>query len=173
MSNKFHSNLEDFFDKQLERVNYWLSFAEAKNAALIAFNIAVVAFVADFQKSFPLISTIIMVCFVLSCIICLISFFPKTENRPKEKKAKRKNDNLIFWGDIAFFENEGRYIECVISRYFPGNTLNGEPNKMCYDLASEIIINSRIAQYKYSCFKNAIKVDIFSFFPCILLFVIA
>ena len=29
------------FRKQLERVNYWLSYAETKNAAMIALNVAI------------------------------------------------------------------------------------------------------------------------------------
>ena len=32
-----------FFEKQLERVNYWLSYAETKNAAMIALNVAICA----------------------------------------------------------------------------------------------------------------------------------
>lgn len=31
------------FEEQLERTNYWLSFAEAKNGAIIAINVALIA----------------------------------------------------------------------------------------------------------------------------------
>ena len=33
----------DFYEKNLDRVNYWLQFAEAKNAAIIAFVVAALA----------------------------------------------------------------------------------------------------------------------------------
>ena len=33
----------EFYEKNLERVNYWLQFAEAKNAAVIAFIVAILA----------------------------------------------------------------------------------------------------------------------------------
>lgn len=173
MPDSFHCELEAFFEKQLERTNYWLSFAEAKNAALIAFNVAAIAFIAEFQKNFPMFSTVIMILFVVSCIICLVSFFPKAYNRPKMLKTNEQSDNLVFWNDIAMIKDEERYIELVIDRYFSGKNLNREPNKLCYDLASEIVINSRIARSKYNCFKNALKVDVISFLLCILLFVAA
>lgn len=173
MPDSFHCELEAFFEKQLERTNYWLSFAEAKNAALIAFNVASIVFIAEFQKNFRMFSTVIMILFAVSCIICLISFFPKAYNRPKTLKTNEQNDNLIFWNDIAMIKDEVRYIELVIDRYFPGKNLNGESNKLCYDLASEIVINSRIARSKYNCFKKALKVDMASFLFCILLFVAA
>ena len=39
-----------FFEKQLERVNYWLSYAETKNAAMIALNVAMFFFPLIFNK---------------------------------------------------------------------------------------------------------------------------
>lgn len=173
MENNFHSKLELFFEKQLERTNYWLSFAEAKNAVLIAFNAAAIAFIVNFQKTFPVFSTTIMILLLMPCIICLLSFFPNLKSRPPKHQHDTKNDNLVFWGDIANLKDEGRYIELVIARYFPEHTLEGESSKLCYDLASEIMINSRIAMYKYRCFKIALKLNILSFLLCILLFILA
>ena len=110
MPDNFHHELESFLEKQLDRTNYWLSFAEAKNAALIAFNVAIIAFIAEFQEDLPIFSTVIMILSVVSTVICLISFIPITNNcttinthatavTPNEQK-----DNLIFWHDIAKLE---------------------------------------------------------------------
>ena len=106
LPDNFHHELESFLEKQLDRTNYWLSFAEAKNAALIAFNVAIIAFIAEFQEDLPIFSTVIMILSVVSTVICLISFIPITNNcttinthatavTPNEQK-----DNLIFWHDI-------------------------------------------------------------------------
>ena len=42
LDDKKIKNVEEFFSTQLERTNYWLSFAEAKNAGLLAINIAII-----------------------------------------------------------------------------------------------------------------------------------
>ena len=165
--------LETFFEKQLERSNYWLSFAEAKNAALLALNVAVIAFIAEFQKDFPVISTLIMVVFIASSLVCLWSFYPNKDSRPKDDKKSSSSDNFIFWNDIAHIENEGKYIECVIARYFPGITLKNTENKLCIDLSCEIVISSRIAAAKYKLFSLALKIDFLAFALSVLLLVAA
>jgi len=179
LPDNFHHELESFLEKQLDRTNYWLSFAEAKNAALIAFNVAIIAFIAEFQEDLPIFSTVIMILSVVSTVICLISFIPITNNcttinthatavTPNEQK-----DNLIFWHDIAKLEDENEYINSVISRYCPQNTSCDQPNKLCLDFASEILINSRIAKRKYTYFKIALSVDILALLICVLLFITA
>lgn len=173
MPNNSIQELETFFEKQLERTNSWLSFAEAKNAALIAFNIAIIAFLADFQKAYPLLSTIAMLFFIISCMICLYSFLPQTPNRPQKFKNAKDPDNLVFWKDIAYVENEDKYIEFVTARYFPSITLKEYNNKLCIDLASEIVINSRIALTKYNCFTTALRIDFLAFLLSIALLIVA
>lgn len=66
--------------------------------------------------------------------------------------------NLLFYGDVASIETTERYIELSINRYFFGKGMT-LVNKLVYDLASEVLINSRITIKKYNCFKNAVKVD--------------
>ena len=67
--------LQPFLLNELERVDKWLSFGEAKNAALVAFNVAVLSVNMDF--GFPLLLTILRLFTVLSMAISLMSFWQK------------------------------------------------------------------------------------------------
>ena len=46
-------------------------------------------------------------------------------------------------------------------------------NKLVYDLASEVLINSRITVKKYNGFKNAVKVDFMALVLTIILLCVA
>lgn len=173
MENKSSQNLEQFFDRQLERTNYWLSFAEAKNAALLAFNIAVIAFVAEFQKDHPVMSTVIMFVFIIASLVCLRSFLPNDTSRPDPGPKFLPTDNLLFWKDIAHVEDDQKYLARVIEQYYPGTTLNDSERKMFLDFSSEIVINSRIAMAKYSLFTWALRIDFLAFFLSIILLILA
>jgi hypothetical protein len=163
MQNDSSHELSSFFEKQLERTNYWLSFAEAKNAALIALNVAMIAFLAELKVECSAFKTLLIALFVISCVICMRSFSPNTKNRVHTVRTSEGHDNLVFWNDIATIEDEQRYIDLVKERYFKEMNFNMEQDKLSYDLASEIIINSRIAKNKYLLFKIALCVDICSF----------
>lgn len=61
MSDKKASEpLVDFLNSQLDRINYWLSFAEAKNGALLALNVAALALLSDFGTDYTVIWTFIV-----------------------------------------------------------------------------------------------------------------
>ena len=173
MQSDFLKDLHSFFEKQLERTNYWLSFAEAKNAALIALNVAMIAFLAELKAECPAFKAILLGLFVVSCIISIVSFRPNTSSRVRKKETNGPHDNLVFWGDIALLKDEKQYIDLVVERYFPEMTFDEEYDKLSYDLASEIIINSKIAKRKYSLFNIALVLDILSFIFCIIFFVSA
>lgn len=173
MENKSSQRLEQFLDRQLERTNYWLSFAEAKNAALLAFNIAVIAFVADFQKDLPVMSTAVMFIFIIASLICLRSFLPNDTSCPDTGPKFLPTDNLLFWKDIAYIEDEKKYLTRVIERYYPGTTVNGSEEKMFLDFSSEIVINSRIAMAKYNFFTWALRIDFIAFFLSVVLLILA
>ena len=42
---ELYNKIVSHFENQLERTNYWLSFAEAKNGAIIAINVALITIV--------------------------------------------------------------------------------------------------------------------------------
>lgn len=173
MQSDFLEELHSFFEKQLERTNYWLSFGEAKNAALIALGVAMIAFLAELKTESFVFRAILLMLFVVSCIISMASFWPNTDSRVRKKETNGPHDNLVFWGDIALLKDEKQYIDLVVERYFPEMTFDEEHDKLTYDLASEIITNSKIAKRKYLLFKIALSLDILSFFLCICFFIFA
>ena len=154
--------LEEYFENQLERVNVWLSFAEAKNAAIIAFNIAVISALSEFYPTRVLVFTILIISFLTSTITSLYSFLPNTISRPQNTISNATQNNLLFWGDIAKMPNTEEYIQATVQRYF--SSLNGTDfeRKKIEDLASEILINSRITSKKYALFRFALVVDMVS-----------
>lgn len=147
------------FEEQLERTNYWLSFAEAKNGAIIAINVALTAgLITVFDKA-PIFCAIAISVFLVSCIVSLISFIPNTKSRPDKNEIENTGEkNLLFYVDIASIGTIEEYIKLSINRYFPDEEMD-IVNELVYDLASEVLINSRITVKKYKNFKNAVKID--------------
>lgn len=174
MENDSVKKMEEYFEKQLEHTNYWLSFAEAKNAALLAFNIAVIAFVADFQKDFPVFSTIVMVAFIISSAVCLWSFLPNVASSAETKTgAYTEKTNLLFWKDIAELKDAELYRKSVRERYFSQVDESERDKKIFVDYSNEIQINSRIAADKYKIFKRALCIDFVAFFLIVILLILA
>ena len=179
----------EFLKEQLERTNYWISFAEAKNGAIVAINIALMTIIVDLFSYAAELCVFALSCLIVSNLICLISFFPNLKthwkkeddkgNIDKEKlsgEKSAKNDdselNLLFYSDIAKLSEE-QYKEQVRIKYgeqFGEKCFN---NKIAFDYLSEIHINSCIANRKYILFKYAIKSDIFALVLCIIIFIVA
>lgn len=127
---EMENEINDFFKEEFERVNYWLSFAEAKNAALIAINIAIMAVVINVFKGAPILCVISSIAHLLSSAFCLASFIPNLSFVPLKKKRKcgykenntSKSDldkvNLLFYGSIAEIGDTGIYYNAVLNKYF-------------------------------------------------------
>ena len=168
--------MKEYLEKQLTNTNYWLSFAEAKNAALVVLNFSVIAFLSDMTNN-KTITAVFMIVFVASLIICLLSFFPNVSNKPSSKKASNKmtDVNLLFYGDIANFDKPEDLLEAIKNKYFgedDENLKDTNPN-IHIDLASEIIINSQITVNKLRIFKIALKIDLAAFAVLILSIIVA
>ncbi len=159
----------EFLEKQLERTNTWLSFAEAKNAAIVAINVAVIAFVYSLKASPLFLGYAILILLTLSTLVSLVSFFPKVKRDVKRTARASTEINLTFWGDVACVENGRKYLELVKDKYFHESASNVE-RAMHVDLANEIITNSRIAVSKYSKFKVSLVMDIIALAMCLGLF---
>lgn len=166
------SNLEEHFEKQLERVNIWLSFAEAKNAALIAFNVAMPSIFVNVCSIYPVYCTVLLVMFILSAMICLFSFVPNLQNHPESLVTNKTPVNLLFFSDIAAFRDVNSYINQVRERYYP-SVSSESINGILLDLASEILINSRIATRKYKLFKKGLFLDFFALIFAIIFLIIS
>lgn len=168
-----NKELVDFFEKQFDKINYWLSFSEAKNGALIALNVAIMAVLISMFEVIPVLSAIIMILLIISSIICLLSFFPNLKNSSEEKNVtSTANLNLLYFSDIYKIESVNKYIELIKLNYFQNKNVNVD-YKLIYDLANEIMVNSRITVKKYEKFKVALKIDIIALLVLILFFIAA
>ncbi len=170
---ELYNKIVSHFENQLERTNYWLSFAEAKNGAIIAINVALIAVLITIFDKAPIFCVIAISCFLVSCTLSLISFIPNTKSRPDVNTMISDGElNLLFYGDVASIGTTERYIKLSINRYFSGKGMT-LVNKLVYDLASEVLINSRITVKKYNGFKNAVKVDFMALVLTIILLCVA
>lgn len=152
--------MKEYLKEQLERTNYWLSFSEAKNGALVAVNVGVIAVCVQMKSVFSLVDIMVCVLFLVSTLFCLLSFNTNLTNKYKSKENTGYNSelNLSFYGDIARIQNVEEYLDLVKERYH----LPLDHEQMCYDLAEEVMINSKIAIIKFNLFKRAVFTDIFA-----------
>ena len=164
---------EDYLEKQLERVNGWLSFAEAKNAGLIAANVALLAVIIALFNDAPVFCVIAGVVALGSCALSFISFLPISKSEELIWKSKEfdpeKDYNLIFYNDIAEICNLDTYMKLVNEKYFDGAASFSNKAK---DLAFEVMENCKITMNKYKWFKLALKVDLVAL-ACVAILLIA
>lgn len=150
--------MNEFLEKQFDRVNMWLSFAEAKNAALIAFNITFISAVVGLMRDVPVLCAACVISLITSTAIAFLSFVPKTETESKkvsELSAEEvENLNLVFFGDISKL-NCNQYKELLCKRYLDGKTLDRYQDDLC----KEIHYNSGLTMRKYNYFNWALKVE--------------
>lgn len=161
-----------FLEQQLERTNYWLSFAETKNGVLVAFNIAIIAVVAQIDKIPLEMQAVICILFSLSTLICFFSFFSNLRNKINNKEGENIDEfNLLFYNDIAKIKDTDMYLNALKGRY---NLKIKENEKKLYeDFITEIVINSEIAVYKYNMFNKSMFIDAFSICLFIIAFIVA
>lgn len=176
-----------FLEKQLERVNYWLSFAEAKNAGLIVVNTTALSFLTGLFQYASTVCSVAMIGLLASSFICVISFWPNMSSNsssicqePKDKESGQqvsipKNQNLLFYRDISEIKTVKEYFTCLDNKkYFSCNSNEqGDVNGVLNDYADEILINSRITVRKNECFKKAILIDCLCLVVCIVAVIIA
>jgi len=161
--------LKDIF----ENVNRWLQFAEAKNGALIGINGVFLFKSVDFlfdiingklNGSKVLVTSSLLI-FSVAMIIALKSFLPNTgvfEDKEVNEEIQNINENnmvLIFFEDICKYESSKLYLKDIYQYFFYNEITEENLSRRELDYAKEILINSRIASYKYKLFKRAIKLN--------------
>lgn len=154
----------DFLQKIFENINHWLDFAEAKNAALIALNIALLAALSALTsyKSAMFLASLIMICLIISSLIVLLSFIPAVSVRSVPGHRSAVTDNLIYYGNISKFA-KADYIKAFYRRYWDNSDMDlQEVPKVLEDYFDEILTNSKIAARKQVYFKYGAVIDIFS-----------
>lgn len=161
MSNSLDDKLESIF----KNVNEWLKFAEQKNAALVVLNgssiwgLSLILRNTTNLSKFELISSsIVYLLITLSTLLCLISFTPVLQNPWLSVGEKNESDNCLYFGHIAKYD-EFDYLKMV--------NLKLKINKESFtnfelDIASQIIINSKIAIAKYQKFQTSLTLTIAS-----------
>lgn len=162
-----NSKLDELLEKIFSNVNSWLNFAEAKNAANVAFVVACIAAIFSFGDMNYLMYAI-CIFLIVSGICSLLSFIPYLGDKTMrktclffKKRNKRVNgDNLMFFEDIKSYFGK-TYIEQVCKVYLGEEKYN--PTKYQRDLSNEIVYNSHIASRKYKLFKVAVYIDIAAF----------
>lgn len=137
-------------------MNDWLKYAEAKNAAMIAFAGAaaigtgtVLSNGAVPDAMLSVLGWFSFVAFLLAATISLVSFAPSLQSLGVVDGASE--GNLLFFGAIALLSEE-TYLERVATLLSePGAASDGEARH----LANQICINSRIAVRKLKTFAMA------------------
>ncbi len=151
----------EFLQQLLENTNTWLHFAEAKNAALIAFNVAIIAAFINSNLSVickPLFTGII-IGLLISTIIALCSFKPINKYLIKSDNADI-NLNLLHYAYVASLE-KNEFLKKIYTVYWQETFINTSIiPQIEIDYAEEIIQNSRITLEKQTYFKKAFYIDI-------------
>ena len=139
-------------------VNHWLEHAERKNTFIFsAFSLislsSIVGSIQTYTSFWIKIGSIVTIAiYLFSLLFTLFLLFPITRfsksilGKGKDKKLK-KDDNLLFFGDIIKYSAD-EYRQTISKKY----SLNFEKG-VHNDLIKQIIINSHITNRKYQCFK--------------------
>jgi len=152
-----------------QNVNDWLKFAEAKNAALLAFSgtgftaILGVLTTAQGLPSSLRIGLFVSTGFLSMCILlCALSFTPKTNlerllwlrTKPGRRSTINGDDNFYFFENLRKYDPAGLLV--ALDKYYFSDSLIQPYAKELRDLASQITINSDIADLKYEMFNRAL-----------------
>lgn len=178
MMSKMEDNIKDIFSN----VNEWLKFAEAKNAALIAFNLGSIFGAATVltQKDVSIpqpISNYLYSFIILSIVglfFALFSFLPQTKielvlsNKIEDLflfKNSKIEDNLLFYGYISNCDRD-LYLSKLCESC---NKDVKDCSQLELDYINQILVNSRITVRKYLYFSFALFFTIIALLSPILL----
>jgi len=158
--------MKDDLDSIFENVNNWLKFAETKNAMLVGFNaaclFALLKLLEQIKGGHWLMITYVSlfaVCTVISLILCLLSFAPLTKVPWMSRITGCAAPNMIFFGHLKSMGKQGLLKMVAEST---GKT-DATPTKLEMDYADQIIINSKIADKKYTVFRVGLWFTISAF----------
>jgi Family of unknown function (DUF5706) len=156
---------EKVLSTTLARTIDFVKFAETKNAALLTFSSAwILASVSLLHGSTKLASeawhlafSVALPLFVISGLICMVSFIPRLSLSKFQKDPERRK-SLLYFGDAAEY-NADNYSVNIRARYFPDDKQSAT-NAYLEDLAVQINVNSAIAVRKFRLFWSGAVVTI-------------
>ena len=149
-------------------INDWLKFAEAKNAGLLALNVACIVGILRGQTAFessmkPFEGSMLMF-FCISASMCIYSILPvlnklfRLYKKLSAEEFEKQQDkiNILYFGDIAKL-SKAQFAELFIKK--TEATLKPIDN----DLIAQISNNAEIAWQKYKVFNVAAIITFSSF----------
>lgn len=156
------TNQEEQLYKIFSNVNDWLKFAEAKNAALVAFNSAAIAGIMQAYPSdnpdLMIFKGIMIALFSISICASIYTFLPvlsKTFNYQKYEEAKFETEkpklNCLFYGHHCKITSKQLLTLLNIKAPIENQTASN----LEMDIADQIITNSEITMSKYKLFTFA------------------
>ncbi|WNY26380.1 Pycsar system effector family protein [Methanolapillus ohkumae] len=160
--NHFREFLYQTYDMVLERLKY----AEAKNTIIVTLLGALVVGGFRIYNETPYrpdIATFYFWNFILFAVIAitvsLSSFMPNVKLQYLYKgKDPAESDSLVYYEHISKYDVES-YLTAINRRYFDSEAT---PGNLDFDVAAQLIINSRSAYRKYSISYYAIVFSIFA-----------
>ena len=168
MEQKINERIE-LLQKIFDHTNSWLHFLEAKNAAMIAFNVAMAAFCAEMNmpdRCF-LLSAAIFTGLIISMAVSMWAFYP-VNDKLKRPFGKIVTANLLHYAYIASFEQD-QYLQKLYGRYWGETDKHlGSFPQLERDYCEEIISNSRITLRKQTNFNISFFIDIIVMFLLII-----
>lgn len=147
----------------LGMVNEWLQFAEAKNAGLVALDALGLAAILTILPSTAMPDVVaggLMAASVLLLVslgICLWSFLPRGDTGklvPVSRRLPRDSDNFYFYGDVCGYQPD-QLAAAIAHRYDKLRHYDPADHPSHVDLASQIVVNSRITVAKNELFRRA------------------
>ena len=156
VKNDRQESFEKILSASLIRSIDFVKFAETKNAALLTFSSAWIIAICNIMlggKTFPYFYTnlfeVALILFIVSTLVAILSFLPKTKLSSFTKNDNRTS-NLLFFKDIASlripdFENQ------IQSRYMP-SAQESFTSEYFSDIINQISVNSQIATNKFKQF---------------------
>jgi len=156
--------LTDALLEVLKFVNDWLQFAEKKNGVLIAADLAVAMALLRAMWSMRAEEPVVAVALAFSALLFLLaalasfaSFLPRLK-LPwlfTRDQAPQEDFNVVFFGHAAQFSPED-----YLSKLSKSIGCATAPSPFERQLAEQVVMNSRIAEWKYRWFSWAAWITI-------------
>jgi hypothetical protein len=158
--------LENALVRRLNAVNEWLRFAEAKNGAFLAIELAAMGVLVavlvsdnvDLTGEQALVVGVLLVVLILSSVFLVLSFLPQTKlpNVLRMKKTIPKDDdNLDYFDHLKNYDSPA-LVAKLVAIYEEDNGVID--SKVALHLATQIIANSRICSSKLRMFTCSIDI---------------
>ena len=148
----------DTLKDTLSKVNDWIKFAEAKNAANVAFCsagiFAITRMIFSTESLHTLLLTymcIVVFILVVSSALSLLSFIPQLKTPWVHIGNRDNDDNVLYFGHACKYS-----ASTYLDKIYCGKSENAESYNLELLYAGQIVINSRVALVKFKQFDIAI-----------------